>query len=132
MRRAFLTALALLGLVSAGCQTTGSYTASLVAVSGLPLKLGHYADLNPDCSPVGDIVVRVTKSPEHGVVTVTMGEGYTNFRPQNTRYKCNFRPTGGVNVIYVSNRGYSGSDSVALDYFGGGVEGHNTFNLTVR
>ncbi len=125
--------MALFAFVPAGCQTTGGYTASLVAVSGLPLKLAHFVDLSPDCSPVGDLVVRVSKNPEHGVVTLRRGEGYTtNYEPQNPRYQCNLRPTSGMNVIYVSNPGYVGPDSLAVEAFGGGSAGQQTYNLTVK
>lgn len=124
--------MALLAFASTGCQTTSGYTASPVAVSGLPLKLAHFVDLNPDCSPVGDLVVRVAKNPEHGVVTLRSGEGYTNYGPQNPRYQCNLRSTSGMNVIYLSNLGYAGPDSLAVDVFGGGSEAQQTYNLTVK
>jgi hypothetical protein len=120
-------------LVLTGCQTTGNHTESPIAVSGLPLRLVHYAALNPDCSSIGDTVVRVLREPSHGVVTIRNGSGYTNFVAANSRHDCNFRPTAGTNVSYVSNPGYTGPDSVSLDaIYPVGQEIQSTFNLTVK
>jgi len=128
-----LVPLCLAAFVLAGCQTTGNRTLSPVAVAGLPFKLGHFASLNPDCTSVGEVVVRVTKNPDHGVVAIRPGEGYTNFVPANPRNHCNFKPTPGVNAIYTSNPSYIGPDSVGLDVINpGGSEYQFTFNLNVK
>jgi hypothetical protein len=117
----------------AGCQTTGGRTVSPVAVGGVPLRLGHFADLNPDCSQIGEPDVRVTKPADHGVVTVRAGEGYTNFVPSNPRNHCNYRPTPGVNATYTAERGYTGPDTVALDaIFETGEERQLVFDLNVK
>jgi hypothetical protein len=116
-----------------GCQTTGGRTISPVAVAGTPLRLGHFANLNPDCSPIGEPDVRVSKPPDHGVVTVRAGEGYTNFVPANPRNHCNYRPTPGVNATYTAQRGYAGPDTVALDIiFPTGEERQLAYNLSVK
>jgi hypothetical protein len=108
-----LIALALLAVAGAGCQTMGSRTFSGVAVSGLPVA--HVTSLNLDCSSVGETVVRVVKTPEHGVVTVRQGEGYSSYASENPRHQCDFRPTPGTNLMYVSNPGYTGPETVAVD-----------------
>jgi hypothetical protein len=116
-----------------GCQTTGDRTLSPVAVAGIPLRLGHFANLNPDCSPIGKPEVRVTKPADHGMVTVGPGEGYTNFVAANPRNHCNFHPTPGVNAIYIATPGYTGPDTVALDViFPTGEERQVTYNLSVK
>jgi hypothetical protein len=116
-----------------GCQTTGSRTVSPVAVAGLPLRLGHFANLNPDCSPIGEPDVRVVKLADHGVVAVRAGDGYTNFVQANPRNHCNYRPTPGVNVTYTAERGYTGPDTVALDaIFPTGQEQQINYNLNVK
>jgi hypothetical protein len=126
-----LTALSAAGLL--GCQTTGDRTVSPVAVAGTPLRLGHFADLNPDCSPIGEADVRVTKAADHGVVILRPGEGYTNFASANPRNQCNFRPTTGVNAIYTAERGYTGPDTVVLDIiFPTGEERQLAYNLNVK
>jgi hypothetical protein len=97
------------------------------------LRLGHFADLNPDCSPIGEPAVRLTKPADHGAVTVRAGEGYTNFAPANSRNHCNYRPTPGVNAIYTAERGYTGPDTVVLDIiFPTGEERQFAYNLNVK
>jgi hypothetical protein len=116
-----------------GCQTTGNRTLSPVAVAGTPLRLGHFTNLNPDCSPIGEPDVRVTKAADHGAVTLRRGEGYSNFVPANPRNQCNFRPTSGVNANYTAERGYTGPDTVVLDViFPTGEERQLAYNLTVK
>jgi hypothetical protein len=43
------------------------------------VSAGFYFDLNPDCSAVGDINVRVTKQPEHGTVETVAATDYVQF-----------------------------------------------------
>jgi hypothetical protein len=116
-----------------GCQSIGNRTVSPVAVAGIPLRLGHYANLNPDCSPIGEPDVRVAKPADHGAVAVRAGEGYTNFVQANPRNHCNYRPTMGVNATYTAERGYAGPDTVALDIiFPTGEERQFAYNLNVK
>jgi hypothetical protein len=127
----FLPALA--AVLLSGCQATSGGTFSPVAVTGVPLRLGHFAALNPDCSPIGQVVVRVTKPPGHGTVSIYAGTGYTNFVSSNPRNACNYRPTPGVNVTYTSERGYAGPDTVDIDaVFPTGEERHFAFSLNVK
>ena len=52
-----------------GLQTQ---TFSRFVGSGARHGMGFYVQINPDCSAVGDINVRVTKQPEHGTVETTV------------------------------------------------------------
>ena len=116
-----------------GCQTTGSQTVSPVVVAGIPLHLGHFADLNPDCSQIGEPIVRVAKPADHGVVAVRAGEGYTGFVQANLRSHCNYRSTPGVNATYTAERGCTGPDTVALDIiFPTGEERQFAYDLNVK
>jgi len=136
MKHHWLRALVLIAFGAtglSGCQTTGSGTFSPVAIAGKPLRLGHFANLNPDCSPIGQPDVRVTKAPDHGVVTVGAGVGYTNFVPANPRNHCNMRATPGANAFYTSSGGYTGPDTVVLDViFPTGEERQFSYNLNVK
>jgi len=61
----------------------------VVFASGAKHRIGFYVDLNPDCSAVGDINVRVTKQPEHGTVETVAATDYVRFPKENIRSKCN-------------------------------------------
>ncbi|WP_441242655.1 hypothetical protein [Tardiphaga sp. 768_D3_N2_1] len=104
-----------------------------VALSGSPIELGQLASVNPDCSDAGRPVVRVTQSPEHGRLIITKASIFPYFRPINPRSDCNWRCVPGVIVKYVSERGYVGSDSVALEaFFPNGTSRRGNFNIMVR
>jgi hypothetical protein len=125
--------LALGAAALSACQTIGGQALSPVAIAGTPLRLGHFASLNPDCSPLGEPVVRVTKPADHGFVAVQAAEGYTNYVAANPREHCNYSPTRGTNAIYTSQRGYLGADSVALDViFPSGLEQQFRYTLEVK
>jgi hypothetical protein len=49
-----------------------------VAAGGV-LKLGHYASVNPDCSPLGMPVVRLSAAPTHGVVRTVKTSAFSHF-----------------------------------------------------
>src|SRR5262249_46457139 len=67
-----------------GLQTQ---TFTRFVASGAKQRMGFYADLNPDCSAVGDINVRVTKEPEHGTEATAASTDYVHFSKENIRSK---------------------------------------------
>ncbi len=64
--------------------------------TGIKRDIGFFAALNPDCSSVGDAVVRVIKQPQNGTVDIEPGGGYTNFAEKNQRYACNKKISQGT------------------------------------
>ncbi len=101
--------------------------------SGYPLILSNLYSTNPDCTSSGKIVVRVTRSPEHGKVTVRDAGVFPNFPESNIRSACNRRRVPGVQVIYVSQRGYTGPDFVGLQVnFPMGREATGRFPIQVK
>ena len=141
MSRSFSISLALaLGsaLVLGACQTTGQNYAAAhsydkVVVSGTPIKLGHFSSLNEDCSSIGDTTVRITQQPQHGQVTLRHENGYAFYASENPRHVCNSRPTPGIALVYVSDPGYVGPDSVAVDaIYANGFERTVSFSLNVK
>jgi hypothetical protein len=70
---------------------------------------------HPDCSPMGSIDIRTTKTPEHGTISITPGQGFSNFPSGNPRIRCNEKKMEGVNVEYQSAEGYTGPDEI--DFF---------------
>jgi hypothetical protein len=84
-----------------------------VVASGIKQRIDFYAALNPDCSAIGDVNVRVTKQPEHGTVETVATTDYPP--PKETiRSKCNDHKVRGMQVNYKSAEKYVGSDELEL------------------
>lgn len=108
-------------------------SASKVALSGAQIVLGQVASVNPDCTEAGRPVVRVTQSPEHGRLIISNASVFPYFRNYNPRSECNWRRVPGIVVKYVSERGYTGSDSAVLEaFFANGTSRSQSFNIMVR
>ena len=126
---------AALGLAATGCQSTGASggAGGGTAISGRPAKLSHYANLNPDCTSAGEVVVRVTQEPGHGRAVTQAAQGYTSYTADNPRSQCNLHATPGVDLIYTSAPGYFGPDTVGADaIYASGGESMRTFNINVK
>jgi hypothetical protein len=95
----------------------GSAQAGKFVVSGQPLLLYQVYAAIPDCSSVGPIVVRVSKAPEHGRVSIRSSAVFPRFPEANPRSVCNRRRVPGMQANYVSQRGYTGFDLVELEVF---------------
>jgi len=85
------------------------------AISGRPLRILNAYSTNPDCSSIGQAVVRMTQAPQHGHVIIRSASIYPNFPASNPRSACNARRVPGVEAVYVSERGYLGFDSASFD-----------------
>jgi hypothetical protein len=95
------------------------------------LKVGHYANVNPDCSPIGVPIVRLSAPPVHGVVRTIRAMVFTHFT--GIFEVCNSRRVSGVSVEYRPVRGFTGSDSFGLDViFPGGAERLYSYEVTVK
>src|SRR5215471_10870973 len=101
--------------------------------SGAKQRMGFYADLNPDCSAVGDINVRVTKQPEHGTVETTASTDYVHFSKENIRSKCNQHKVKVMQVHYKAAEKYSGKDEFdLLILYPDGLAREHHFDISVR
>ncbi len=85
------------------------------AASGKPMIFYHASSVNPDCTSAGNVTIRVTQAPQHGRIVITRKRIFPNFRENNVRSACNRRGSPGVEVSYVSARGYIGPDSAAIE-----------------
>lgn len=112
---------------------TGADAATRVAASGKPLKLVQVYSANPNCTPTGEITMRIVTPPEHGRVTIRKGRVYSNFAESNPRSVCNRRGVVGHEAVYTSARGYTGSDSVTLEaIYPNGRYRRGSFSIDVR
>ena len=113
-------------------STFGAQAQRYVA-SGQTLKLYFTASVNPDCSAAGMPTIRVTKPPEHGRVSIKQTRDFLAFPQSDTRNVCNRRRVSGVVISYMSQRGYTGSDSVGAEIiYPTGSHRSGTFSITVR
>ncbi len=90
-------------------------------------------NINPDCSPMGETVVRITKPAKKGKIEVEDGEGHTAFKPDVQRYKCNEKRLPGKSVYYEPTSGFIGVDQAELEYFlANGMTRKVRFKITVK
>jgi hypothetical protein len=101
--------------------------------SGARQRMGFYVQINPDCSAVGDINVRVTKQPEHGTVETTASTDYVHFSKENIRSKCNQHKVKGTLVNYKAAEKYTGNDAFdLLILYPDGLAREHHFDISVR
>jgi hypothetical protein len=99
--------------------------------AGSVLLLGHFASVNPDCSPLGRTIVRISNAPAHGAVFLREGRGFSVFRGGFEH--CSAVKVEGVSAIYRPQHGYIGADAVGLDViYPSGSERTENFNITVK
>jgi hypothetical protein len=100
------------------------------AVAGVPMFIGHFAHVDPDCSSSGRTFVRVSRGPTHGVVTTQERFGFSNF-PRLPG--CNSHKVKGVTVWYRPEKGFTGYDAVELDIIFPSVNEHiDYYNITIK
>lgn len=102
-------------------------------VAGHQVRVYWAISLNPDCTPDGQVVVRVTQPPQHGRITIRNGRLFPNYQSSNIRNVCNARRVPGVEAYYQPASGYTGFDSVNFEtIFPAGAYRQNTANIQVR
>jgi len=112
---------------AASAQTTFN------VATGHEVKVSSWVSINPDCTPTGQIVMRVTQAPQHGRVSIRNAAVFPNFPSSNVRSVCNRRRVPGVEAHYRPESGYLGFDSVSLEMISpGGVYRSYTANIQVR
>jgi hypothetical protein len=115
--------------VGADAQLYGRYDKAMVA--GGTLQLGHFANVNGDCTSGGSVTVRVVSGPSSGAIRMAQNVGYGHFG--GDYQQCNAVKVMGESVIYTPQRGFTGTDSVQLDvFYPNGVERVVTFTITVK
>lgn len=112
---------------AAAAQTTYNVAA------GHQVRILWAYSLNPDCSSRGQIVARLTQSPQHGRVVIRNGSGFPNLASSNSHSVCNTRRVPGVEAYYRPVAGYVGFDSASFDViFPTGNYQQTTSNIQIR
>lgn len=106
---------------------------TMTAISGKPLKLNFSNTTNPDCTSIGETVVRMTQEPAHGRVTIAKASDFPSFPKKNARHACNKKRVSGTKTTYVSERGFTGTDSAAIEIiFASGSTARRHYTINVR
>ena len=86
--------------------------------SGQPFKLVDVSgDPASDCT-IGNSgpPVRIIQLPTHGAALVQSFAKTVNYPPQNPLSSCNGKSVPGITVIYRSDEGFKGSDSIVIGF----------------
>lgn len=100
-------------------------------LSGKPLRIWTVYNINPDCTLAGNVQHRVTRPPRHGRIFVSSRSVFPQYPSWNDRSACNRRRVPGVELSYVSQRGYTGPDSVFIEFIHPGGQ-LNTLSLSIN
>jgi hypothetical protein len=96
-------------------------------------RLNQYVNLNPDCSVAGKVTVRVTESPAHGTLEIDTGPGFSTYKKDNVRAKCNAQEVEHTRVWYKANPEFKGRDRAQVEAFSSrGTSRKATFQITVK
>lgn len=78
-------------------------------------RLDFGYSLNPDCSVVGQAVMKVKSQPMHGTLSSEPAMDFPNFAKDNIRSPCNTARVQGLGVFYSPAQDYTGSDQLVFD-----------------
>lgn len=120
-----------LALSCAGPALANNVNKTMAA--GGQIRLFGYYLLNPDCSSMGDPVLRVTSQPAHGTVKMAKGSTYPNTAAGTAYAACSSVKVASVNVDYRAEAGFTGSDTVTIEaIYPNGVDRADTYYITVK
>jgi hypothetical protein len=89
--------------------------------------------VNPDCTSMGQTVIRLTQAPQHGRITIRNASMFPNFPESNPRNICNRRRIPGAEAVYRPDRGYAGPDSAGFELIApNGAYRSGSVNIMVR
>ena len=114
-------------------QAINPTTVQKVALAAERTNVSGFVDLNPDCSLVGPVIVKIRKEPRHGKVEIEDENGFPGYPSSNPRFHCNKTEVSMKKVYYTSNDNYSGNDKIELEVFSSsGSSWKVLVNVTVK
>jgi hypothetical protein len=103
------------------------------AVSGVRLRVLFDTALNPDCSVMGQTVMRLLKNPSHGTATIDATNDFTSYPATNQRYHCNEKKVSGIAIYYKSADRYTGPDTASFEVISpSGIRRQFAVDITVN
>lgn len=114
-------------------SSTVSAQSAYNVVAGHEVRVYWASSLNPDCTPNGQIVVRMTQPPQHGRVAIRNTRLFPSYPSSSNRNVCNTRRVPGIEAYYQPASGYTGFDSASFEaIFPNGEYRQYTANVQVR
>ncbi|MDT3382177.1 hypothetical protein ACETRX_11710 [Labrys portucalensis] len=116
-----VSAVVLVGLLGAGCVSTGLGTsrgpgasgAAVAVPSGRVSKIDQFSYITPACREVPGVAARITKQAGYGQVSIRRARDFSPYEAGNSSAACNSRRVPVWQVLYTSAPGYRGPDQFA-------------------
>jgi len=87
----------------------------MAADSGQRGKIEAYFSLDPSCASKGYAIVIVVKRPNHGILSIEIGQDYPEFAKDTVQFDCDRQLAAATEVFYQSNPGFQGYDSFEVE-----------------
>ncbi|WP_336489231.1 hypothetical protein [Methylobacterium nigriterrae] len=95
-------------------QTIPNIPLLRVVPKGEARHIAFYTALNPDCSPIGPVVIRTLSQPRHGRLAFDMAESFPRYAPGSPLATCNSRKAQGQRMTYEPEDGFEGGDTFRI------------------
>jgi hypothetical protein len=106
---------------------------TVVALSGDRVRAGRSYDMNPDCSPGGEVKARLTEAPKNGTAEIVQEKEFINFGKDNALSKCSDKSADVTAYYYQSKDGFKGKDRFVIEtFFHNGNFRKHVYNVDVR
>jgi hypothetical protein len=123
-----------------GCQSTNPNASwgrvgvlDRSTISGVPIRVGNFYNLDIDCKNRGTPKLRVASSPVGGVLTAKTELLFTSYATDNSRVRCNGQRSSSLSIYYTPKAGFVGQDTSKFEIFW--IDGDvwtYTLNVNVR
>ena len=107
----------LLPFDAASAQATNPTTVQKIALAAVRTNVWGVADLDPDCSVAGPMIVKIRKEPRHGKAEIEDENGFVVYLSSNPRFHCNKIQVPMKKIYYTAEDNYDGKDKIELETF---------------
>ena len=108
-------------------------TMDKTTLAGATLMLASPQALARDCTPLGQVDVKVVTPPENGTIHIAKGMAFPNYTPGDAPYLCNTKKSPATLITYQSSPDFSGQDTAVVQiFFPDGKAPTILFHIAVR
>jgi hypothetical protein len=117
----------------ASAQEIATPPINKIVLSGERTRVWMTYDLNPNCSPKGEIRLRLIEPPKHGDIEMVTEKGFTVYPKDSQMYSCNEKQSDVHAYYYRSRDGFTGKDRfVGEAFYSNGAYRKGVINVDVR